>query len=384
MDIGTRPAGTDSHLRPYELGDDGPVFREALASLADEFLAEAERRCGDLLDAHMARLASGGEDVPRTRMEHALELLTLGVLRQELGWLAAGTSEETVRELAQLWRTRSTDPASKASADVRRAGLFRGILDRSVPGRTCTDSAFVRWLASTGEFVQESLRLDLWLQSCGVFFPSEELVDCTTALAAWFVPLARLRLGRWTRGVEEFRQAILQGEESREDLLLVTRSEPLYHLNMVGAEVMNRAFRSGYEARPDKIVLVPGCMRSRPDSECRARREGLDISCTRCHPGCEVAGLDRLGEEHGFRVFVVPHASSFTAWLEHWRGRPGTSLLAVACPLHLLPGGYEMRALDHQAQCLMLRYSGCSRHWDPAGTPTRIDRGQLLELVGAA
>jgi hypothetical protein len=89
-----------------------------------------------------------------------------------------------------------------------------------------------------------------------------------------------------------------------------------------------------------------------------------------------------LAEKHGFRVFVVPHASSFTAWLRHWRTDETTALVAAACPLHLVPGGYEMRALGLEAQCVLLDYSGCKRHWDPNGTPTKFDHHRLLELVG--
>jgi len=40
-----------------------------------------------------------------------------------------------------------------------------------------------------------------------------------------------------------------------------------------------------------------------------------------------------------------------------------------------------MRALGLEAQCVLLDYSGCKRHWDPKGVPTRLDRKRLLEVV---
>lgn len=385
----TNPMNTDSlpsrpslFPRPYDLGADQVAFRRSLARFADEFVREAEAICGDLLDAHLARLSSGGDEVPRSREEHAMELLTFGILRGEFSGAAGATTDAEIDELADLWRIRSANPESKDGADARRAEVFQAILERNPSHDEPSDRRFVRWLGCTGEFVQEAARLELWLQSTGVFFAADEFDVACARLSAWFVPAAHRSLGRWTSGVEEFQARIRQEGRSREDILLVSRSEPIYHMNMVGAEVMNRGFRPGYDSRPDKVVLVPGCMRAKPEGQCRAVRDGLDISCSRCDPDCEVAALDRLGRERGFRVFVVPHASSFTAWLEHWQGSPSTSLLAVACPLHLVSGGYEMRALGHQAQCLMLQYSGCSRHWDPRGTPTRVDRELLLEMVG--
>ncbi len=220
-----------------------------------------------------------------------------------------------------------------------------------------------------------------WQAGHEAFWSTEEFIAATSQLAIWFEERARSILGPWTTGVDAYRRSVLDADKPREDLFLVTRTERLYHLNLLGSEVMNRGFRPGFESRPRKVVLVPGCMRALDDKSCQATREGLDISCTRCHATCEVASLDRLGEEKGFSVRVVPHASTFTAWLERWSGDRDTALIAAACPLHLVPGGYEMRALGLEAQCVLLSYSGCKRHWDPAGTPTRLDRERLLQLV---
>jgi len=337
-----------------------------------------------MVDGHMALLGAGTEEPVRSRGEYAIELLTFGLLRSAYGSLAASTSPEGIARMAELWRVRSTDPDRKSAVDAERGRLFLDLLlrDGSFVGSVdIDDGRLVDWLAATGEFVEESLRMRTWMPGSGAFWSPAEFIQATDSLAEWFIHRAREVLGRWTTGVAGFRKGILEAGIAREDLFLVTREEPLYHLNMVGSEVMNRGFLPGFRSRPRKVVLVPGCMRARSDKNCQALRDGLDISCTRCHDGCEVAALDRLGEQHGFRVFVVPHASSFTAWLRHWRNDVSTALIAVACPLHLVPGGYEMRGLELEAQCILLQYSGCSRHWDPAGTPTRLDGSRLLELV---
>lgn len=380
------PAPLPHVPRPYQIDSlaQGDSFHGVLSRFADEFLTEAEGRVGDLIDARLALLGAGNEEPVRSRGEYAIELLTFGILRSEYAALARATSDTTLRRMADLWRARSTQPEHKAAADQERGRIFLGILHRAWEQKSDAapdDARLVAWLAATGEFVQESRRMEAWQTGAQAFWSNDEFIAATSDFAAWFEARAKSVLGGWTSGVEEFRRCVLESDAPREDLFLVTRAERLYHLNMLGSEVMNRAFRPGYDSRPRKIVLVPGCMRARDDKSCQARRDGLDIVCARCHPSCEVAALDRLGEEKGFGVRVVPHASSFTDWLEHWSRAPDTALVAAACPLHLVPGGYEMRALGLEAQCLLLEFSGCKRHWDPSGTPTRLDRNRLLKLV---
>jgi uncharacterized protein len=378
------PCGDEAAIRPYDISPDkdGRSFMPVLSDLVDAFLAQAEKEVGSFIDWRLAFLANANPEPRRSRGEYALELLTLGLLRREYGALVNATSTDDRRRLRELWRIRSGDPQRKAEADRERGRLFLDLLTRArKASATCDDFRLLRWLAATGEFVQESVRLNGWMDGSDILWSAEELARATDGLATWFEREARKSLSRWTRGVEPFRGKVIASGEPREDLLLVTRSERLYHLNMAGAEIMNRGFRAGYASRARKVVLVPGCMRAHNDNACQARRDGLDISCTQCDAGCEVAAIDRLGRECGFGVFVIPHASTFSAWLNHWSKEQGTALLVAACPLHLVPGGYEIRGLGIDAQCILLHFSGCKRHWDPSGTPTRVDKRRLLELA---
>ncbi len=58
-------------------------------------------------------------------------------------------------------------------------------------------------------------------------------------------------------------------------------------------------------------------------------------------------------------------------------------VVAVACALNIVPGGYGMRELRIPSQCVLLDYSGCRRHWHPRGIPTDISDARLLGLLGA-
>ena len=360
-------------------------FYRTLDETSCELQAEIERRFNFLLDEHEKQLRNDGVKSLRSRGEYAIELLTFGVLLGEYGALAAATTVQIVAEMETLYQLRTVDPNRKADADRRRGELFAEMLWGTVAKskkEVITRPAFidfVRWLSATGEFVQEANRLVTW-SHVYVSENESEFATRLEALTLWFRSFASDRLGQWTKGVEAFRGKILLARVPREDLLLVTRREVLYHLNLLGAKVMNVGFESGYVTRPRKVVLLPGCMRAK-ESECRARREGLDIQCTHCSSQCQVSAITKLGVLQGFEVYIVPHASSFTAWLEHWRGDGSTALVAAACPLHLVAGGYEMRALGIDAQCVFLDFSGCRRHWHAVGTPTHLDARRLLHVV---
>lgn len=366
---------------PYNLAVPGADFYGALADFGDRFLELALDRLGDILEEHGLMQVSLGAPA-RSSGEYAIELLTLGLLRREYGPMAMRTPGEWVDELRQLWEMRSTGGSRKEEADAARALWFRKILDLpdddAVP---CDDPTLVQWLHCTGEFVQEALRIQTWIDIADVVWSATALREASDGLAQWFLSEAPQRLGTWTAPVAQHVEGVVHSGVIREDLLLITRSECLFHLNMLGSEVMNRGFAPGFQKRHRKIVLVPGCMRARPAEQCQAKIDGLDISCVHCHCGCEVSALDQMGQSLGFQVFIVPHASSFTAWLKHWQNDADAALVAAACPLHLVPGGYEMRALGLSAQCILLEYSGCKRHWDPSGTPTRLDKARLATLM---
>ena len=51
---------------------------------------------------------------------------------------------------------------------------------------------------------------------------------------------------------------------------------------MVGAELMNRAFREEYNKTKAKVVLVPGCMRGRLPEECEAKKVKEGLLCQGC------------------------------------------------------------------------------------------------------
>jgi hypothetical protein len=114
---------------------------------------------------------------------------------------------------------------------------------------------------------------------------------------------------------------------------------------------------------------------------CQAFKEGQDIICVGCSEQCRINHIKQLGEKTGFDVLIVPHSSGFTRWLEQWRDQDHSGVVAVACVLNLLAGGYEMKSLNIPAQCVFLDYCGCKKHWCQSDVPTGLDEKRLLQIV---
>jgi hypothetical protein len=83
----------------------------------------------------------------------------------------------------------------------------------------------------------------------------------------------------------------------------------------------------------------------------------------------------------GVAVYMVAHASGFSRVLKRWE-KTGTGVVASACILNILPGGYEMRGRQIASQCVPLDFPGCGRHWDEKGFPTAVNEERLVQILG--
>jgi hypothetical protein len=243
----------------------------------------------------------------------------------------------------------------------------------------------LEWLEATGEFSQEVRRLRRW-QAYLTGLPQAEaskvLVNAVT-LAAWFDVRSTEALGKYTPDVERYLNEVRPGRYWHEDVIFCGRRRIEYHMNMVGAEIMNRVFREGFIRTSSKIVFLPGCLRLLPEEKCRAAVSGEGLYCTGCTAGCSVSKITALGRRHGFKAFIIPHESSISS------GKYGkqtfdkdTGVIGIACVLNLIAGGWMLKEMGIPAQCVLLDYCGCKNHWSREGIPTEIHIGKLLEIMG--
>ncbi len=168
----------------------------------------------------------------------------------------------------------------------------------------------------------------------------------------------------------------------REDVVFAARPRVEYHLNMVGAELMNRAQRAAFLQTPRKAVIVPACLRYHPRPRCRAVSGPLACECRGCEPRCRVRQLTRLGAEQGFDVFLVPHESSvFAGEAGRQLLGDGAGIVGVTCVPNLLAGGWKALRLGLPPQCVLLDHCGCRKHWHDEGISTEIDEAELRRVL---
>ena len=364
-------------------------FYVEAARLSDEVLAAVERRAGALLDGYGRHVHGFLAEAPRSRGEYAIELLSLGMMLRRYEGAAQATSEWVVELAREMAWARERKEEAKPLVDWVRAGIARLSLTPNLGKKPKRHGSavgrlalLIDWLAATGEFKQESMRLNNWRSYMAELKPDKAThwLQVADELFERFERDSQKALGAYTRGVESFVEQEQTGWKWREDLLLRLRPPVEYHLNMVAAELMNRGLREEFERTENRIVLVPTCMRGAHSRDCKAHVHGLDITCSGCDPECAVNRISQELRARGATVYMVPHASGLSKWLRRWEAT-NTGITAVACMLHILPGGFEMRDRRIASQCVPLDYPGCSKHWERVGIPTSVNEDRLTQIA---
>ena len=125
-------------------------------------------------------------------------------------------------------------------------------------------------------------------------------------------------------------------------------------------------------------------MRLKPEGECEAVKVKEGLFCTGCTAECRVNQLRLLGKkqlkEDRFDVYIIPHASDLSLWSPK-PGEPVRSVIASACVTTLVEGGWELKRYDVPAQCVLLDYSGCKKHWHCEGIPTALNTRELKRIA---
>lgn len=362
-----------------------------IATFTDEVLAEAEGLISMLVEPFQVYLQETGREAPRTHAEYVLELLTLGVLWQVYAAnepILAGLPRQALTGLAHLRdRASSLKPVIDGLRGVL-ATLF--LVPNGRPAQPPKPTLghldrLLGWLAAAGDFGQEVKRLRAWRDFLAGL-PDQAAADALAAaiaFAAWFEARSGATLGRYTPHVERFLSETHPSYRWREDRIFCGRRRVEYHMNMVGTEILNRAFRGAFRDTARQVVLLPPCMKARPDDACQAHATPLGARCAACTPGCRIHQLTQLGKKHGFEAFIMPHELSVFASgkVEPVKG-DSVGVVGVSCVLTNPSGGWETRDLDIPAQGVLLDYCGCRYHWHKQGIPTDINLRQLLCVLG--
>ena len=386
------PGGEPALVYDLRRNGDGARYCAEVSEFSGRLLAEIDRRAGDAVRAYGRFVQTRLNEAPRSQGEYAIELLTLGLALGRYARAAQASSRWAVALARWLFRLRRGPAWIKPAADFLRAALIRRFLLSGMdfapaagPQTPERLDSLIAWLEASGEFEQEAVRLNNWKRFLDAL-PQAEAARCLQSAVRvfdWFEREADRALGRYTRGVRRFLAGEYARRGCREDQLFCAKQPVEYHLGMVTAEIMNRGLLPQFERTRRHVVLVPTCMRGARAGSCRARTVGVDTSCSGCDPDCAVNRITQRMRRLGAEVYLVPHSTGFSRWLERWQHEPGVGVTAVACLLNILPGGYEMRARGIASQCVPLDYPGCRKHWRNQAIATSVNEERLVNIVTA-
>lgn len=372
-------------------GESDAFYRE-LSAFTDEVLAEMKSLTGSIVDGYISFRKNHGTARLCSREEDGFELLVLGTLWKVYSGDSNELEEVPKQLLTGLSKLRSQGCTLKLGVD-----FIRGILSTMFLSPDLYDHLYVLdvsmkhldklldWLEATGEFCHEVARMREWEKYLMTLPDSsaQDILATSITLAAWFEGRSAEVLGRYTQNVDRYLNELRPERYWREDVIFCGRRRVEYHLNMLGAEIMNRAFRERFLNATQKAVLIPACMRLLPDDECKGRMDESGFHCMGCTAECNVFRLTKMGQEHGFRVEVVSHESSISKnRTEHSAFNSDTGIVGVACVLNLISGGWLLDSMGIPAQCVLLDYCGCRNHWSREGIPTGINMEQLKRVLG--
>lgn len=300
--------------------------------------------------------------------EESLEALCIGVYWYLYGTTAMDLNSNIHLTLANLAEYRRAFPEDKAFIDELR-------------GKLLTKFLFRPYQKNDERLTQENLNLLInFLEATGDYMDQiphfrnfeHDLDDCLT-LTRWFCKNSHKYLAEYTSALDKYLENNGTSHLMEEDVIFYHGHELEYHLNMLGAEIMNRIYRQDFEKRPRKAIILPSCMNAN-SSKCRASQDRLGHVCTFCNPKCNVYRITRQYPD--YEVYIVSHESTaFRGARKEDMDELG--IIGVTCVLNLISGGWKSKNLSIPPQCVLLEHVACKNHWLSEDIYGSID---MLEL----
>jgi len=361
-------------------------YYEDINSFANEVLRESDRFKTPIISDFVSYLEETDDKI-RTYEEYIFEFLMIGTFWIVYAAKASKLDENPRKLLENFAYQRQENESAKETIDLIRGMVMTPfLLPKKDDVCSCELSLInldrlLGYLKATGDFSQEIKHLKTWKCFLNTKTPEEvsDYLSESISFAKWFKYRSKINLGEYTANLNEFLENKHQDHLFKEDVIFCSRKEVEYHLNMVGAEIMNRAFKKDFNNRSQKALLLPGCMRIYQEN-CKAKETNLGLRCGRCLKNCNVNQLTNLGDKYGFEVVIISHESSaFSKSSKEDRNELG--IIGVACVSNLIAGGWKSDSLGIPAQCVLLDSASCKNHWHDEGVPTDINVDRLLELM---
>ena len=368
-----------------ESNESSTEFYKKNLNFSKKVLNKLEGNFSNDINDYMNYINKNNMEQLRSKSEYLLEILMIGVFWKEHVNKAISLSKIPRNILIKLSTLREKESIKKI------VDINRGLLEYLFLNRRSNDKVkislenykkLVNYLKACGDYKEEAKRLEVWIS---YFFSLnknkvEKILTSYLEFAKYFEDISQEVLGIYTKNVNLFLKNIDKKYKYREDFLFCSRKEVEYHLNMVGAQIMNEAYRKEFLKTKEKRLLLPSCMRIKDEKNCKAIKTEEGYICNSCSKNCNVNKYDKLGKKYNFQVYIIPHESSISVKIKIKDGHIG--IIGVACVLNLISGGLKAKNLGFVPQCVFLDYCGCKDHWHDKGIITDINMSYLLYSLG--
>ena len=368
-----------------ESNESSTEFYKKNLNFSKKVLNKLEDNFSNDINDYMNYINKNNMEQLRSKSEYLLEILMIGVFWKEHVNKAISLSKIPRNILIKLSTLREKESIKKI------VDINRGLLEYLFLNRRSNDKVkislenykkLVNYLKACGDYKEEAKRLEVWIS---YFFSLnknkvDKILTSYLEFAKYFEDISQEVLGIYTKNVNLFLKNIDKKYKYREDFLFCSRKEVEYHLNMVGAQIMNEAYRKEFLKTKEKGLLLPSCMRIKDEKNCKAIKTEEGYICNSCSKNCNVNKYDKLGKKYNFQVYIIPHESSISVKNKIKDGHIG--IIGVACVLNLISGGLKAINLGFVPQCVFLDYCGCKDHWHDKGIITDINMSYLLYSLG--
>lgn len=364
------------------------IYYNDISLFTDEVLVKLEEECTWIIEDFVKFIRENNIEKVRQDKEYMVEILSIGVFIYLYRDKSIKLNKFSQRILTFLSKIRYKAVITKLPLNKIKGVLSTIILNKSNGQATNEKQLNIRnflkvidWMEASGDYKCTVNRLKNWysfLKNKPDDY-SKKIINKLVQLALWFKIEANKKISKYTYNVNNFLLNKYKEHKFKEDILFCGRNEIEYHLNMIGAEILNRAFQDDFINAEKKMVLLPACMRFYLNKNCKAINTTNGYMCRHCTKQCNVNIINQLGEKNNFETYIIPHESDIFS--SGKSSQQTTGVVGIACVLNLLEGGWKAKELNFIPQCVILDYCGCQNHWSKSGFSTSINLSELKKII---
>ena len=253
------------------------LFYDKLSSFTKNIEKDIDYTCGKYIKNYMNFLDKNHVENMRTELEYYMEILMIGVLWKNYINRAVNLKIVPKNILIFLSHLRNLENI-KTYVDKNRGimeTIFLNKEDNKIANtNTGNFKKLIGYLEATGDFKEEIKRLKNWEEYFKIKNDKEikEIISLSLQLETIFERKAKVELGIYTKRVNDFLTLADEKYKYREDYISCIKSEVEYHFNMVGAEIMNNAYKDQFIEAKEKRLLLPACMRAQDEKNVKLEK----------------------------------------------------------------------------------------------------------------